>query len=184
VRDEGVYGSTAGEAAGAAQDEHDTQAPVVKGGLRAGKGEAVVGRADDEGTLGEPFGVEGVEDGAYAAIERAGALLEGRHVQSRLGGVGQVGGRHDVVGLFGRAWAEPLAVGLEEADGQEEGPVARTLQEVEGHWHHVVGVIGRDLVRLVVADDVGFLGDVLLADERRPVAELVQGVDDVLTIVV
>jgi hypothetical protein len=143
----------------------------------------VVGGADYEGILGEALGVEGVEDGADAAVERAGALLEGRHVQARLRGVGEVGGRDHVVGLLRGGGAEPLAVGLEEADGEEEGFVARALQEVEGDGHDVVGVVGRDLVDLVVADDVGLLGDVLLADERGPVAELVQGVDDVVTVV-
>ena len=72
---------------------------------------------------------------------------------------------------------------LEEADGEEEGPVAHALQEVEGHRHDVVRVVGGNLVDLVVAYDVGLLGDVLLADERGPVAELVQGVDDVVAVV-
>jgi hypothetical protein len=124
----------------------------------------VVGRADDERILGEPLGVESVEDGAHAAVEGAGALLVGRHVKARLRGIGQVGGRHDVVGLLGRGGAEPLAVRLKETDGEEEGPVAGALQEVEGHGYDLICVIGWDLEDLVVADDVGSLGDVLLAD--------------------
>jgi hypothetical protein len=61
-------------------------------------------------------------------------------------------------------------VGFEEADGEEERPVAGALQEVEGNGYYIVGVVGADLDDLVVADNVGPLGDVLLADERGPVA--------------
>jgi hypothetical protein len=105
-------------------------------------------------------------------------------ISRRVSGVsGRLGG-HDVVGLLRRGGSKPLAVGLEEADGEEEGPVAGALQYVEGHGHDVVGVVGGDLIDLVVADDVGSLGDVLLADERGPVAVLAQDVDDVVAIVV
>ena len=61
---------------------------------------------------------------------------------------------------------------LEEADGEKEWPVAGALEEVEGHGHDVVGVVGGDLVDFVVADDVGPFRDMLLPDEGRPVAEL------------
>ena len=74
-------------------------------------------------------------------------------------------------------------MGLEEPDGEEEGPVAGALQQVERHGHDVVGVAGADLDHLVVADDVGFLGDVLLAYERRPVPEIAQRVNDVLPVI-
>src|SRR5919107_1601842 len=74
-------------------------------------------------------------------------------------------------------------MGLEESDGEEKGPVAGAFQQVERHGHDVVGVAGADLYDLVVTDDVGVLGDVLLADERRPVPEIAQRVDDVVPVV-
>src|SRR5215212_11033626 len=100
VGDESVAHLSPIETSWPAQDAHYTETPVVEGGLRARESKAVVGRADDECVLGQPFGVEGVENGPYAPVERAGALLEGGHVQARLGRVRQVGRGHDVVGLL------------------------------------------------------------------------------------
>ncbi len=136
------------------------------------KGQAVVGGADDERVLREPLGVQGVEHGADAAVQRAGALLERCHVQARLRGVRQVRGRYDVVRLLGGGGAEELAVGLEEADGEEEGTVARLFEQVEGHGDHVVGAGRGDLEDFVVADHAGLLAYVLLPDKRRPVPVL------------
>src|SRR5215217_7497628 len=101
VGDEGVARLSTRETPWSAQDEHYAETPVVEGGLCAGESEAVVGRADDERVLGQPFGVEGVENGPYAPVERAGALLEGGHVQARLRRVRQIGRGNDVVGFLG-----------------------------------------------------------------------------------
>ena len=86
----------AGEAARPAHDHHHADAAVVQGRLGAGEGEAVVGRADDQRVVRQAEVVEGVEDGADALVERAGAGLEGGHVLAGRRRVGQVGRRQRV----------------------------------------------------------------------------------------
>jgi hypothetical protein len=109
---------------------------------------------------------QGVEHGPDPAVQGAGALLEGGHVQPRLRRVRQVRGRYDVVGLLRGGGPEEFAVGLKEANGEEEGAVSGLLEEVQGDGDDVVGAGGRDLEDLVVADHVRLLAYVLLPDKR------------------
>src|SRR5215211_2786612 len=127
VGDEGVAGLSTRETARSAQDEHDTETSVVEGGLRTREGETMVRGADDERVLGQAFCVEGVEHGPYTPVQRAGALLEGGHVEPRLWRVRQVGWWCHVVGLLRGAGTEPFPVGLEEPDREKERPVARAF---------------------------------------------------------
>jgi hypothetical protein len=98
--------------------------------------------------------------------------------------VGEVRRRLGEVRVADRPGAEELAVGLEEADAEEERPVVVALEDLDRQRRNRFDLRRRDLHHLVVADDVGLLGDVLLADQRRAVADLVQGVDDVVRVVV
>ena len=88
--------------------------------LAPGNGEPVVGREDHERVVGELVLVERVEHRADAVVERARAGLVGRHVAPRLGRVGQVRRRERVERVAHRGRLEVVAVGLEEADGEEE----------------------------------------------------------------
>ena len=115
-------------------------------------------------------------------VERAGAGVERRHVAARLGRVGQVRRRRDVAVLAVRR-PEELAVGLEEADRQEERLVDRA-QHVDRDGGDVGGPRRRDLHHLVVADHVRLLRDVLLADQHRVVARGAERVDEVPLVVV
>jgi hypothetical protein len=75
-------------------------------------------------------------------------------------------------------------VRLEEADGEKERLRDRLAEYLDGDRRHRVDMSAIDLDHAVVADHVGALGDVLLADEDRVVAGGPQRVDDVLAVVV
>jgi hypothetical protein len=183
VADEAVEDAAAEEAAGAAHDHHHPDPAVIQGRLRVGEGEAVVGGADDQGAVLEPALVEAVEDGADPLVERAGAGLEGGHVGAGLRRVRQVRRRQRVERVADRGRDPVGAVGLEEADRHEEGLLggAEALDRGRGD---VGGVVAVDLDHLLVADHLRVLGDVLLADQDRAVAGLMQRMDEVLAIVV
>jgi hypothetical protein len=75
-------------------------------------------------------------------------------------------------------------VGLEEAHGEEERLTRRLRDQVHGGRCHVVHVVGVALDHVVVAEHRRVAGQVLLADQPRPVARLAQRVDDVVRVVV
>ena len=74
-------------------------------------------------------------------------------------------------------------MGLEEPDRQEEW-LGRERERLVGDRRDVGGAMALDLDHLVVADHVGVLRDVLLADQHRLVAGRSQRADEVLAIVV
>jgi hypothetical protein len=74
-------------------------------------------------------------------------------------------------------------VGLEEADRQEQRPIARAPQDLHRQRRDRLHARRRDLHHLVVADRLRLLGDVLLADQGRGVAGTAQHVDDVMAVV-
>ena len=108
------------EAARPAHDQHHAEPAVGQRRLGAREREPVVGGEDHERVVGEVVLVERVEHRADALVERARAGLVGRHVAARLGRVGQVGRRQRVERVAHRGRLEVLAVGLEEADREEE----------------------------------------------------------------
>ena len=69
-------------------------------------------------------------------------------------------------------------------DRQEERLGGGAAEDVDRDRRDVGDARRRDLDHPVVADDVRALGDVLLADQRRVIADLAQGVDDVVGVVV
>ena len=164
--------------------EHDAEPAVAQRRLRARERQAVVGREDDERVVGQALLVERVQDRADALVERARAGLERRHVGARLGRVGQVRGRRAVERVAHRAGLEELAVGLEEADREEERLRRPAAEQLLGRGRDRVDLRGADVDDVVVAEHARVDGEVLLADERRPVAGLAQRVDDVAAVVV
>ena len=124
--------------------------------LRAREGEAVVGGEDHERVVGEAVLVERVEHRADALVERARAGLEGRHVAPRLAACR--GGSPAAASRARRARSvglEVVAVGLEEADREEERlRPRRRASSSRGGRGDVVDVGGVDLDDVVVADVV------------------------------
>ena len=147
--------------------------------LRAREGQPVVRGEHDERVVGQAGLVEGVEDRAHALVQGARAGLEAGHVVARLGRVGQVGGRGAVEGVAHGAGLEELAMGLEEADRREEGLRRPAAQQLARGGRDRVDLRRADVDDVVVAERLRVAGDVLLADERRPVAGLAQRVDEV-----
>jgi hypothetical protein len=78
---------------------------------------------------------------------------------------------------------EEAPVRLEEPDGEEERLGQAALERAHGQRRDGGDVVGLDVVEAVVAEHVGRLGDVLLADELGEVARLAQRVDEVLAVV-
>jgi hypothetical protein len=75
-------------------------------------------------------------------------------------------------------------VGLEEPDREEERLRRAAAEQLLGRRRDRVDLGRADVDDVVVAEDGGVDGQVLLADERRPVARLAQRMDDVAAVVV
>ena len=151
--------------------------------LAPGNGEPVVGGEDHERVVGEAVLVERVQHRADALVERARAGLEGGHVAPRLRRVGQVGGRQRVERVAHRGRLEVLAVGLEEPDERKNGCGGRLAQTAAAPRGRPIDARGVDVDDVVVAEVVGVAREVLLADQRGPVAGLAQRVDEVVAVV-
>ena len=152
-------------------------------GLGAGEGDAVVGGTDHQRVAAVAVAIERIQHRPHATVKRTGAGNEGGHVAARLGHIGQVRGRPDVV-LVALQRLEELPVGLEEPDRHEERLGRRVAQQVDCDRGDVVDPAGVDLDHIVVADLVRPLGDVLLADQRRVVPGVAQRVHHVVAVVV
>ena len=179
-RDERVVDAAAVEAARAADDQRHAEAAVAQRRLRAGERDPVVGREDHDRVVGDLLLVERAEHGADAVVERARRLLERRHVAPRDRRVGQVGGRQRVERVPDRGRLEVVAVGLEEADREEERLARAVAQQRHGGGRDVVDLGGVGVADEVVAELLGIGGHVLLPHHRRPVAGVAQRVEDVL----
>ena len=172
------------EAAGPAHDQHHADPAVGQRRLGAREREPVVGGEDHERVVGEVVLVERVEHRADALVERARARLVGGHVAPRLGRVGQVGRRQRVERVAHRGRLEVLAVGLEEADREEERLRRALGDQLQRRRRDLVDVVVVDVDDVVVAEHVRVAREVLLADERGPVAGVAQRVDEVVAVVV
>ena len=177
---ERVVDAAAVEAARAAHDQRHAEPAVAERRLRARERDPVVRGEDHDRVVRQLLLVERAEHGADAMVEAARGLLERRHVAPRDRRVGQVGGRQRVERVAHRGRLEVVAVGLEEADREEERLARAVAQQRHGGGRDVM-----DLGRVGVADEVvaevlGVGGDVLLADHRGPVAGVAQRVHEVL----
>jgi hypothetical protein len=184
LRDQRVVDPAAVEPARAAQDQRHAHPAVRQGRLAAREGDPVVGGEDHDRVVGHALLVERAEHRADPVVEPAGGLLEGRHVAPRHGRVRQVPGRQGVQRVAHGGRLEVVAVGLEEADGEEERLRRALAQDRHGGRRDVVGPRRVGVGDEVVAEILGVLGDVLLADHRREVARVAQRVEDVLARVV
>ena len=111
----------------------------------------MVGRADDQGAVGEARAVQSVQHRADALVERARTRLESRHVLAGQRGVGQALGRLGVERVANRGWRREAPVCLEETDREEEG-LRRAVDRLGRGGHTFSGMVRVDLVDLVVAD--------------------------------
>ena len=156
------------------------QPAIRQGRLAARERQPVIGGQDHERVVGELLLVERAQDGADAVVERAGALLERRHVAPRDRRVGQVRGRDRVERVAHGRRLEVVAVGLEEADREEERLARAVAQQLHGRGRDVLRLAGVGVGDDVVAEVLRVGGDVLLPHHRGPVAGRAQRVQDVL----
>ncbi len=184
VRHERVGDLAAGEPARAAQDQHHADAAVGQRRLGAREGDAVVGGADDERVARKARVVERVEHRPDAAVERARAGGERGHV-ARASRPCRAGSPAAARSARRRptGWKNSRWVSKKPTDRKNGSAGAlRRMSIVTGATSSTRR--RRDLDHPVVADDVGPLRDVLLADQRRVVADRAQRVDDVVGVVV
>ena len=146
--------------------------------------DAVIGRADHERVVGQALRLERVEHRADARDRASAALSTNDAMSRRVVGTCRAGS--PAVGSIARrrARARRSAGASRRSRPKEERLRRRSAEELDRGRRDVVDTGRVDLHHAVVADDVGPLRDVLLADQRRVVPDLAQRVHDVMAVVV
>ncbi len=158
VGDHRVDDLSATEGAGAAQEKHDPDTMIGEMALHAGKGDAMISRADDERVTGEAVAVEGIEDAADGSVEDAEGFAEACHVLADGGVVRQGQRRLEVAGIVLGVGFGKGAVGFKEADGEKKGTLVFFGQEGLDWISDIAGGAA-----IMLGDDNAFVADALIA---------------------